>query len=101
MAPRSSILQEAEMWKKRSDKGTTKAAKVSAITSARRTPSPDDRGELVRQTAYFLSERRGFDPRRDVENWLEAERQVDAGLVGPNSRVRRHRKANAYRDDRS
>jgi hypothetical protein len=29
--------------------------------------------------------RRGFDPRRDLENWLEAERQVDAGLVGADS----------------
>jgi hypothetical protein len=67
------------MWKKRSGNGRTKAAEASAVTRARRTLSPDDRRELVRQTAYFLSERRGFDPSRDIENWLEAERQVDAG----------------------
>jgi hypothetical protein len=89
------------MSEKRSGKGRTKAANVSAIAGARRALSPDDRGELVRQTAYFLSERRGFDPRWDIENWLEAERQVDAGLVGPDSRVRTHRKVNASRDDRS
>ena len=69
----------------RRGKGKTKAAEASAITSARRagcrTLSPDDRRELVRQTAYFLSERRGFDPSRDIENWLEAEQQVDAGLM--------------------
>jgi Protein of unknown function (DUF2934) len=75
------------MWRKRNGKDRTKAANASAVTSAL---SPDDRGELVRQTAYFLSERRGFDPRRDIENWLEAERQVDAGLVGPGSQVRTH-----------
>jgi DUF2934 family protein len=67
----------------RSGNGRTKTTEVSAIPSARRTGrrtlSPDDRRELVRQTAYFLSERRGFDPSRDIENWLEAERQVDAG----------------------
>ena len=89
------------MWEKRSGKGRTKAANAPGITSARRALSPDDRGELVRQTAYFLSERRGFDPCWDIENWLEAERQVDAGLVGPGSRVRTHRKVNAHRDDRS
>ena len=84
------------MWKKRS-RGT-KAAKGSEVTSAL---SPDDRGELLRRTAYFLSEQRGFDPRWDVENWLEAERQVDAGLVGPDSRVRTQRKAHVPGDDRS
>jgi hypothetical protein len=67
----------------RSGKGRTKAAETPAIPRAhrteRRTLNPDDRRELVRQTAYFLSERRGFDPSRDIENWLEAERQVDAG----------------------
>jgi Protein of unknown function (DUF2934) len=67
----------------RSGKGRTKAAEASAIPRARRTGrrtlSPEDRRELVRQTAYFLSECRGFDPSRDIENWLEAERQVDAG----------------------
>jgi DUF2934 family protein len=88
MASRKSILQEAEMWRKRSGKDRMKVANASAVTSAL---SPDDRGELVRQTAYFLSERRGFDPHRDIENWLEAERQVDAGLVGPGSQVRTHR----------
>ena len=69
----------------RRGKGRTKAAEASAITSARptgrRTLSPDDRRELVRQTAYFLSEGRGFDPSRDIENWLEAEQQVDGGLM--------------------
>ena len=69
----------------RRGKGKTKAAEAYAITSARRTGrrtlSPDDRRELVRQTAYFLSERHGFDPSRDIENWLEAEQQVDAGLM--------------------
>jgi hypothetical protein len=90
----------------RSGNGRTKAAEASAITSAgrteRRTLSPDDRRELVRQTAYFLSERRGFDPTRDIENWLEAERQVEAGLVGPGSRVRNAPDGkNAHPGDRS
>jgi hypothetical protein len=85
--------------KKRSSR--TKAVSTGAGSRARSAATPDDRGELVRRTAYFLSERRGFDPRLDVENWLEAERQVDAGLVGQDSRGRTHRKANPHRDEGS
>jgi hypothetical protein len=88
----------------RSGNGRTKAAEASA-TGARRTepraPSPDDRRELIRRTAYFLSERCGFDPSRDIENWLEAERQVDAGLARPGSRARTYRKSDAQVPDAS
>ena len=83
----------------RSGNGRTKAAEASAITRAerteRRTLSPDGRRELVRQTAYFLSERRGFDPTRDIENWLEAERQVDAGPARPGPPGPQYRPTNA------
>ena len=67
-----------------SGNGRTKRATASAPTGARRgrrPPGPEHRRELIERTAYFLSERRGFDPRWDVENWLEAERQVDAGFA--------------------
>ena len=87
----------------RSGNGRTKVAEASAITSARRTGrralSLDDRRELVRRTAYFLSERRGFDASRDIENWLEAERQVDAGLASPDSPARSYRRADAKPPD--
>lgn len=35
------------------------------------------REERIRQAAYAASERRGFVPGFETEDWLEAERQID------------------------
>lgn len=39
------------------------------------------RRALVRQAAYFRSERRGFAPGRELEDWLEAEQEIDRSLA--------------------
>jgi hypothetical protein len=38
------------------------------------------RHRLIAETAYFKAERRGFAPGRAVDDWLEAEREVEAAL---------------------
>ena len=43
----------------------------------------DDRQHRIRTAAYALSAQRGFEPGRDVDDWLEAERQIDAGSPPP------------------
>lgn len=40
--------------------------------------SPELRSKIA-QRAYELARRRGFDPGREMEDWLEAERQIEAG----------------------
>ena len=35
------------------------------------------REDLIRTAAYFRAERRGFAPGAELEDWLEAEREVD------------------------
>ena len=35
-------------------------------------------GELA-EAAYFLSQARGFAPGRELDDWLAAEREIDAG----------------------
>jgi len=35
------------------------------------------REEFIRTAAYFRAERRGFAPGGELEDWLEAEREVD------------------------
>lgn len=40
--------------------------------------SPELRSKIA-QRAYELARRRGFVPGRELEDWLEAERQIEAG----------------------
>lgn len=35
------------------------------------------RDRRIRELAYFRAQRRGFAPGRDVEDWLDAEQEVD------------------------
>jgi hypothetical protein len=41
------------------------------------TSSLDERDRLVREWAYFRAQRRGFVPGHEVEDWLEAERELE------------------------
>ncbi len=43
----------------------------------------DTREHRIRSAAYALSAQRGFEPGRDVDDWLEAERQIDADGSSP------------------
>jgi hypothetical protein len=36
---------------------------------------------MIRDAAYYLSEKHGFDPRFDQRNWEEATREIDALLA--------------------
>lgn len=43
--------------------------------------SPEDRIQRIAVAAYYLAEQRGFLPGYELEDWLEAEKQIDAYLV--------------------
>jgi hypothetical protein len=47
---------------------------VSAGGSA---PFLEQRRHLIEETAYHMAAERGFEPGHELEDWLEAERQVD------------------------
>lgn len=40
----------------------------------------DARNARVRQVAYLRAQARGFEPGQELEDWLAAEHEVDAGL---------------------
>ncbi len=44
-------------------------------------PAKTDRHDRIAIAAYYIAERRGFAPGGEVEDWLEAERQVDGEPV--------------------
>ena len=39
-----------------------------------------ERRDLVAETAYFIAERRGFKPGHELEDWLQAEKEVEFRL---------------------
>jgi hypothetical protein len=45
------------------------------------------REERIAESAYLLAEARGFAPGYDVEDWLEAEKEIDALLSGDGYRA--------------
>ena len=48
------------------------------------TPPSANREERIREAAYAASERRGFEPGHETDDWLAAEREIDA--AGPSGR---------------
>jgi hypothetical protein len=46
-------------------------------------PSETERHERIATAAYFLAERRGFQPGHEAEDWAAAEREVAAEFGGP------------------
>lgn len=43
---------------------------------------PERRHELISEAAYFRAEARGFLPGGDLDDWLDAEAEVDERLAG-------------------
>ena len=57
--------------------------KVLAATPTAVAPHPcEDREQLIRETAYFNAEGRGFEPGHELEDWLAAEHEVDLRIAG-------------------
>lgn len=56
-----------------------------AVGSVRAPVSPEERRQLIAETAYFIAERRGFAAGSDLEDWLQAEAEVSRrlGEAGP------------------
>jgi hypothetical protein len=49
---------------------------------------PDLRTALIAEAAFFRAERRGFEPGHEMEDWLQAEAEVDARLMHGESALR-------------
>lgn len=43
-------------------------------------PSSGDRDALVAERAYYKAEARGYEPGHEIQDWLEAEAEVDEGV---------------------
>jgi len=63
-----------------SKKRSSSASKGSKAASREDNPSVDWRVEMVRQTAYSFYEARNFQDGNELDDWLQAEAQVDQKL---------------------
>lgn len=62
-----------------SNKGDAIDEGLEALEGVDQRPEADlSRDERIRLAAYAIAERRGFEPGSETEDWLEAERGVDA-----------------------
>ena len=52
----------------------------SLLKSSAAPVSADARRVMIAEAAYYLAQRRGFAGGNEVEDWLLAERQIDAAL---------------------
>lgn len=43
---------------------------------------PERRAAMIAEAAYFRAEKRGFGPGGETDDWLQAEAEVDARLLG-------------------
>ena len=63
---------------------TTKstAAEAQAAKPAGPEPSGEELGGMIATAAYYLAAARNFTPGHELEDWLEAERNIRAKLYG-------------------
>ena len=52
-----------------------------AQEAQRRTPTPAERQEMIAQAAYYRAEKRNFEPGHELEDWFEAEAELEAQRV--------------------
>jgi len=79
-AKRKAIVKKASAKKAVSRKSVSKAGtkKTATIRKTRQQQlSTDKRRRLVAEAAYLKAERRGFEGGDPIEDWLEAEQEID------------------------
>ncbi|MFN3565146.1 MAG: DUF2934 domain-containing protein [Burkholderiaceae bacterium] len=55
----------------------------AATTAQRAAIGADERRAMIARAAYYRAERRGFAPGGELQDWLEAEAEIDRALGEP------------------
>jgi hypothetical protein len=58
------------------------AQSLAALAAFVRPHVPENRHQCIAELAFASAERRGFAPGHELDDWLEAEREVDARRIG-------------------
>ncbi|WP_097459752.1 DUF2934 domain-containing protein [Mangrovitalea sediminis] len=89
------------MAEKRTTSGTTKKTAAKTTATSRKAPAKgsaaatkarpaanvtaEQRWRMIADAAFYRAERRGFSPGGEVNDWLEAEAEIEALLAKPKS----------------
>jgi len=64
------------------NEATTSGAQLEAPTKSLPAIPPLERHLRIAQAAYYIAERRGFAPGNELEDWLQAEAEVESRNAG-------------------
>ena len=73
--PRHSTTSERNLAKP-----PKKSSKAPSVKAAQGGGNGEDRQHMISTAAYYRAERRGFNGGDEVQDWLEAEAEIDATL---------------------
>jgi DUF2934 family protein len=59
---------------------------TAAVNAGNRRVDPELRRQRIATAAYYRAERRSFAGNRELEDWLEAEKEIDESATGHESR---------------
>ena len=62
-------------------KPSRKNSKISSVKARQGGGNGEDRQHMISTAAYYRAERRGFNGGDEVQDWLEAEAEIDAILT--------------------
>lgn len=77
---KKSTVKKAAASKKKVSKKKASAKAAASVTYI----NNETRYRMVQEAAYLLSEKFGFDPNRDLENWLQAEEDIKKQILKDN-----------------
>jgi hypothetical protein len=81
MNERSSITTEKSSSSRQAASGSTAKATRHTSNDVRRPPvSTGERERMIAVKAYYCAERRGFAPGHELEDWCEAEMEINRQL---------------------
>lgn len=66
------------------DKPSKSKARETMTTNYSNPVDPTLRYQMIETAAYYIAERHGFDPSKAVEDWTQAEQEIDAYLKQTN-----------------
>ena len=63
-------------------KTTTKKGSMKSTTPSSLDITPEERWKMIAVAAYHKAEKRGFATGHEIDDWTEAEKEIDALLLG-------------------